>query len=53
MSTTDSSEAQKQMIGERLNPLVSQMQPELALARKITGILLEMDNTELMHLFEC
>lgn len=52
MSTTDSSEAQKQMIGERLYPLVSQMQLELALARKITGILLEMENTELMHLLE-
>lgn len=52
MSTIDSSEAQKQMIGERLYPLVSQMQPELAFATKITGMLLELDNTELLHLLE-
>lgn len=52
MSTIDSSEAQKQMIGERLYPLVSQMQPDLAFATKITGMLLELDNTELLHLLE-
>lgn len=43
-------ELQKQMIGERLFPLVQHQQP--ALAGKITGMLLEMDNGELIHLLE-
>jgi polyadenylate-binding protein len=43
-------EAQKQMLGERLFPLVSRKQPELA--GKITGMLLEMDNSELLLLLE-
>eukprot|EP00798_Chlamydomonas_sp_ICE-L_P002047 gene2047-18225_t len=43
-------ESQKQMIGERLFPLVSAMQPELS--GKITGMLLEMDNAELLMLLE-
>ena len=41
---------QKQMLGERLFPLIQQMQPDLA--GKITGMLLEIDNTELLHMLE-
>ena len=39
---------QKQLLGEALFPKISQMQPKLA--GKITGMLLEMDNAELMGL---
>eukprot|EP00250_Pteridium_aquilinum_P008845 c18253_g1_i1 orf=370-2313(+) len=41
---------QKQMLGERLFPLVQQLQ--FNLAGKITGMLLEMDNSELLLLLE-
>lgn len=37
-------------IGERLFPLVQQFQPELA--SKITGMLLEMDTQEIVHMLE-
>lgn len=41
---------QKQMLGERLFPLIQAMHPNLA--GKITGMLLEIDNSELLHMLE-
>jgi len=41
---------QKQMLGERLFPLIESMYPNLA--GKITGMLLEIDNSELLHMLE-
>jgi len=41
---------QKQMLGERLFPLIQRMYPDLA--GKITGMLLEIDNSDLVHMLE-
>merc|ERR1719311_1210576 len=41
---------QKQMLGEKLFPLVAKLQPELA--GKIVGMMLEMDNSELLMQLE-
>lgn len=41
---------QKQLLGERLFPLIHQMHQDMA--GKITGMLLEIDNAELLHMLE-
>jgi polyadenylate-binding protein len=41
---------QKQMLGEKLYPAVSRLQPELA--GKITGMMLEMDNSEVLMMLD-
>ncbi|XP_040009950.1 embryonic polyadenylate-binding protein-like isoform X4 [Xiphias gladius] len=41
---------QKQLLGERLYPLIHAIHPNLA--GKITGMLLEIDNSELLHMLE-
>lgn len=50
MLANASAEQQKQILGERLFPMVQQQQPELA--GKITGMLLEMDNSEVLLLLD-
>ncbi|XP_031256674.1 polyadenylate-binding protein 2-like isoform X2 [Pistacia vera] len=45
-----SPEQQRTMLGENLYPLVEQLEPEAA--AKVTGMLLEMDQTEVLHLLE-
>lgn len=49
LSSADAKE-QKQMLGERLYPLINAMYPTKA--GKITGMLLEIDNSELLHMLE-
>merc|ERR1719473_1618800 len=41
---------QKQMLGEKIFPMISRIHPEMA--GKITGMMLEMDNSELLMLIE-
>ncbi|KAF3441761.1 hypothetical protein FNV43_RR15676 [Rhamnella rubrinervis] len=50
MLAAASPEQQKQILGERLYPLVLKQKPDLS--AKITGMLLEMDNSELLLLLE-
>ncbi|KAB5520747.1 hypothetical protein DKX38_025066 [Salix brachista] len=45
-----SPDQQRTMLGENLYPLVEQLEPEAA--AKVTGMLLEMDQTEVLHLLE-
>ncbi|KAF5750455.1 polyadenylate-binding protein 7-like isoform X1 [Tripterygium wilfordii] len=50
MLAAASPDQQKQILGERLYPLVQKHKPDLV--AKITGMLLEMDNSELLLLLE-
>jgi polyadenylate-binding protein len=49
LAKANSSE-QKQMLGEKLFPLIAQVYPDLA--GKVTGMLLEIDNAELLLMLE-
>ena len=49
-ATILAAQEEKQMLGERLFPLIQRMYPDLA--GKITGMLLEIDNAELLHMLE-
>lgn len=51
MLTQATPEMQKTMIGQRLFPLISAMNPSED-ASKITGMLLELDNSDLLHLLD-
>jgi polyadenylate-binding protein len=48
LAATANAQQQKQILGENLFPKIQNIQPDLA--GKITGMLLEMDNTELVNL---
>ena len=50
MLTNASPDEQKQVLGERLYPLVEELKPRLG--GKITGMLLDMENTEIVHLLD-
>ncbi|KAG5584200.1 hypothetical protein H5410_044634 [Solanum commersonii] len=50
MLTAAPPKQQKQILGDHLYPLISQHKPHLA--AKVTGMLLEMDNSELLSLFK-
>jgi polyadenylate-binding protein len=47
---TAHSQEKKQILGELLFPVIQRMCPELA--GKITGMLLEIDNSKLIHMLE-
>jgi len=50
MLATAQPQEQKQMLGERLYPMVRDYSPSLC--GKITGMLLEMDNSDLLHMLD-
>ena len=47
---TEPPDRQRMLLGESLYPLVARSQPQLA--GKITGMLLEIDQSEILHLIE-